>query len=454
MRIAAALALWSLVQGADEEAVLFDFESGVEDWRSVTLAGVGGVEPDVRAEASEEHAASGRASLKLTFDGGFWPAVSTGRLPVEGTWAEFQTLKAVVTVRRPAYIGFRALQESGPPEGTWNRTAYVEPGRNEIEVLLHDSGRAIPARLGKVTGFQIYAYKPAKGEVVHIDAVRLCRRRPAIPYDERYSPLMRNGFSIRVQRQYLKDGALQTFRVAGTDEVVKGVDDLAARRAAGGSIPPERTLEDEEADFRTKVEAEHPRAAVVSLRDGENGFAGWRDTWITCHGPDGPFHLRTNSHGKKDQGELFMRHRSLLFRVDLSGIPAGSKILAARFLLVRTEGRPRGANLVVAEPARVPWDEDANGYEYSPGKLWKAVSGLYYGEDGDFDPVYLAHGFTGGPALAWDFTHAVRYWVEEGRPNHGFMLHGQKNDYLRVHLREAAEVRKRPALLVAYAPPP
>ena len=51
---------------------------------------------------------------------------------------------------------------------------------------------------------------------------------------------------------------------------------------------------------------------------------------------------------------------------------------------------PEKPNLWVAEPCNRDWDEtSANCYFYAKGKHWKGVSGLYYGADPDFWPVFL-----------------------------------------------------------------
>ncbi len=53
----------------------------------------------------------------------------------------------------------------------------------------------------------------------------------------------------------------------------------------------------------------------------------------------------------------------------------------------------------------------------------------------------------------WDFREAVRFWTDGKHENHGFMLHGDSFHYMgRAFMREAKEVRNRPALLVAYEP--
>ena len=156
-----------------------------------------------------------------------------------------------------------------------------------------------------------------------------------------------------------------------------------------------------------------------------------------------------------------MRHRSLLMRANLSSIPAGAAIHAARFILVAADetfekGRdPRvDANLWVAEPCNRPWVEgEVNTYEYARGKFWKAVGGMSYGDDPDFHPVYLAHGPGNAPVNTWDFTEAVRFWTDGKHENHGFMLHGDSFHYMgRAHNRESKEIRNRPALLVVYVP--
>jgi hypothetical protein len=154
-----------------------------------------------------------------------------------------------------------------------------------------------------------------------------------------------------------------------------------------------------------------------------------------------------------------MRHRSPLFRADLSSIPKGSAVLAAEFLLVRAgqfgkEQHPNQPNMWVAEACNRPWAEtEVNAYRYAKDKFWRAYGGMdWAGADPDFLPVYLAHGPGREGCNAWDFTAAVRFWTDGRHPNHGFMLHGDGKDWFKAYFREAARVADRPALLVAYEP--
>ena len=153
-----------------------------------------------------------------------------------------------------------------------------------------------------------------------------------------------------------------------------------------------------------------------------------------------------------------MRHRSILTQADLSSIPKGASILAARLVVTRAGAAdlkvPEKPNLWVAEPCNRDWDDtSANCYYYAKGKLWKGVSGLFYGDDPDYWPVFLTHGPAGGGAVSeWDFTEAVKFWLDGTHENHGFFLHGDSNDYMRAYTPLAKDIKRRPAILVIYEP--
>ena len=206
---------------------------------------------------------------------------------------------------------------------------------------------------------------------------------------------------------------------------------------------------------------------LVTLRDGEKNYdpaqpdkvyAGWRDAHINSHGPDGNYVSRARNSGKAATQEIFMRHRTGLMRVDLSGIPKGAEILAARLIIVRaSSGKNQNAeqaNMWVVEPCNRPWEEyEVNAFQYAKDKFWKEIGGFHWGDDGDFLPIFLAYG-PGQPKVnCWDFAEAVRFWTSGKHPNHGFMLHGDSFDYMRAHFRESAEQKKRPAVMVVYVPP-
>jgi hypothetical protein len=303
--------------------------------------------------------------------------------------------------------------------------------------------------LGKVVRFEVFLYSPAEGETVYLDNVRLLTAKETPPA-----------------------AAKTEFKVLGTDMTVSGVQELGKKLKEKWVKPEPKTLDQVEADFRARydeLKKTHPKAVLAVFRDGEKGYdpahpdkvyAGWKDAYWTSHGPDGMFEERATNTGKSDHHEVFMRHRSPLLRVDLASVPAGSEVLAARLVLIRggevgKEQNPDRPNAWVAEACNRPWEEyEVNAFEYARGKFWKAVGGMSWdGDDPDFLPLYLAYGPSQGKVNAWDFTEAVRYWTDGRHANHGFMLHGDGQDWLNgVHSREAKEVRDRPALLVIYEP--
>lgn len=437
------------------EVVLFDFEDAeaLKDWSNLEATG-GKKEPPVKIELSNEGVTSGKHSLKLTFAGGRWPTITTTRVPAD--WMPYWTFQADLTVSRPCLAGFTVLQEKSQRGGGWDatvsrwtKTAFLQPGKNRVTGILHDPNQySINARLGKVVRFEIFMYAPHEGESIHVDNIRL-RTAKEIP-----AP------------------AKTVFHVLGTDMVVSGVAELGKKLKDRWTPPQAMTLPQVEAEIHARyaeLKKKHKGAVLAVFRDGQKGYdpadpekiyAGWKDAYWSSHGPDGETIQRATNTGKHNGHEIFMRHRSPLMRVDLSSIPAGSKILSAHLIIIRAydgavkEHHPGQPNMWVVEPCNRPWVEDeVNAYEYARDKFWKAIGGMHWGQDPDFLPVYLAHGPSQGKVNVWDFTEAARFWTDGRHPNHGFMLHGNAGDWLvRAHSREAKEINDRPAVWVMYEP--
>jgi len=388
-------------------------------------------------------------SLQITFAGGRWPSIACSSVPED--WTPWKTFAAEVTVGRTCLVGFQAVQEKSRRDDGWDgvisrwaRTVFLKPGKNEIRVSLEDpSGNGYglnPKKYGNVTALEIFFYAPHEGETMSIANLRLLREKP---------PPVAN---------------TTRFKVAGTSLEAANIRELAKQLKDKWTKPEPRSVDQIERDFEAqyaKILQEHPKAKLAKFRDGENGYAGWSDAHINSHGPDTNTLGRAKNTGSSETQEAFMRHRSLLMRADLSSIPKGSAILAARFILVAADsefekGRdPRTEpNLWVAEPCNRPWVEsEVNAYEYAKDKFWKSVGGMYYGEDPDFHPVYLAQGPGNVPVSTWDFTEAVKFWTDGGHENHGFFLHGDSFHYMgKAYCHESKEVRNRPAILVVYEP--
>jgi hypothetical protein len=466
----------------DKDQILFSFEgdAAARDWEPVKLHEVKEEQPPPTMEtvatpkAKPNDRPAGQC-LKITFAGGEWPTVGTTKIPVRGNWKAFQTLKAEVTVDRPSVAYFRVYQ--GQPDGTseqprWQKTMTLLPGRNDVTLLIrHGIGSMDPAK-GDVTAFVIGMFRPEKGQTLLVGNVRLSPDWPPPKILGWYSPYNHDGYSAAAARDYARTGAVPKFKVLGTDLEVDGLADLAKRVKDKWAKPEPKTIGQVEADFKAefdRLKRNHPAAVLAVLRQGEKGwdpsgpekeYEGWKLVYVNCHGPDGPNPGRENTPPPSDTVEVFMRHRSVLMRTDLTSLPKGARILAARLVVTRALAAdlkvPEKPNLWVTEPCNRDWDEtSANCYLYARGKHWKGVSGLYYGADPDFWPVFLSHGPAGGGAVSvWDFAEAVKFWTEGRHANQGFFLHGDSSDYMRMYTPRAKNSKQRPALMVIYEPNP
>jgi len=470
-------------KGADvKDQVLFDFadEGTVKDWVAVKLPEVEKDAPAPRIEivpAARTKDDAGRVGkgLKITFEGGHWSTIGTTKMRVQGNWKEFQTLKAELTVDRPSVAHFRVTQgkpDDQPRQARWEKTMTLLPGRNDVTLLIRQGHGSMDPGKGDVSGFTIGMLRPEKGQTLLVSNIRLSSEWPAPKILGWYSPYNHDGYSAAVAREYARTGAVTRFKVLGTDLEVADLPDLAKRLKDKWVKPEPKTIERVEAEFKAefdRIKKDHPRAVLALLREGEKGgdpanperaYEGWKYVYVNCHGPSGPNPGRENTPGPGETVEVFMRHRSILLRPDLAGIPKGASILAARLAITRAAATdlkvPEKPNMWVAEPCNREWDEgSANCYVYAKGKHWKGVSGLYYGDDPDFWPVFLTHGPAGSGAVStWDFREALKFWVEDKHANHGFFLHGDSNDYMRMYTPKAKNIKQRPTLLVIYEPRP
>ncbi len=479
----AIIACWLLTlatEGVAQDTALFSFEvpASVKDWMPVKLPEVDKEQPAPQIEIVQAPKEASGKGLRVTFSGGDWPVIGTTKIPSKGNWKAFQTLKAVLTVDRPSVAYFRICQgqpDDKPRQPRWEKTLILQPGRNEATLMIRRGlgSAVIDPNKGDITSFLIGMFQPVKGQTLLVENVRLSPDWPPPKVLGWYSPYNHDGYSAAVARDYQRTGALPQFKVLGTDLEVADLPELARKFKDRWVKPEAKTIEQVQADFRAqfeKLRQNHPKAVLAILRDGEKGwnpanpnqaYSGWKTVYLTSHGPDGPNRGRETTQTLQETVEAFMRHRSVLMRADLSSIPRGATILAAKLVVTRSTDKnlkapPEKPNLWVAEACNRDWDEtSANCYFYARGKHWQAVNGLYYGEGPDFWPVFLSHGPAGAGAVSvWDFTEALKFWQDGQHPNQGFFLHGDSNDYMRMYTSRAKEIQQRPALLVIYDPKP
>ena len=445
---------------AAEEKVLFDFETEADlaAWSFLKLEDAklpGAGDPEVKLSLSTEGATSGRKALKLTFAGGRTPTITTSS-PV-ADWTRYRAFRADVTASRTCLVVFRALNETSKRgrsynEGVsrWEKAARVEKGANTV-VGFMPRGKGYQ----KVVTFEIYMVNPKPGESITVDNIRLDTVRPKVA-----TPF--TGGRRRLAEK---------FKVLGTNLEVWDVNELADKLKDTWTKPEDRSAAEVEATFRAeyeKIKTGHPKAVLVMLRDGQKGydpaqpdkpFAGWTDAGTPSHLPMGLTLACFRNAGKSARIETCFRNRPGFLRVDLSSIPAGAKILAARLIVVRAvnigSGWETKPTMFAVEPCRRAWKEtEVNVFEYAKDRFWSDYGAGTWGEDGDCTAVILAHGPSNGVASSWDFTHAVRWWTTDGHANHGFILHGAPKyvDYLNIVTREHTDIGKRPAVMVVYEP--
>src|SRR5262249_11975254 len=204
------------------------------------------------------------------------------------------------------------------------------------------------------------------GQKLLVSNVRLSPDWPAPKVLGWYSPYNHDGYSSAVAREYARTGAVPQFKVLGTDMEVADLPDLAKRLKDKWVKPEPKTIEQVEAAFKTefeKIKKVHPKAVLAILREGEKGwdpanpdktYEGWKYVYVNCHGPAGPNPGRENTPAQSETVEVFMRHRSVIMRAELTSIPEGAKILAARLVVTRAAAKdlkvPEKPNMWVMEP--------------------------------------------------------------------------------------------------------
>jgi hypothetical protein len=82
-----------------QDTVLFSFDkpASAQEWVPVKLPEMEKDQPTPKAEIVS--AKSGK-NLKITFDGGDWPAIGTTHIPVKGNWKAFRTRRPSTEICR------------------------------------------------------------------------------------------------------------------------------------------------------------------------------------------------------------------------------------------------------------------------------------------------------------------------------------------------------------------
>jgi hypothetical protein len=476
----AGLAFFAGSPAGAEEKVLFDFkdDSSVKTWVQYLPENPkvpGHKEPAVKIELAKDPQAPDKSCLKLTYTGGRLPAVGA-RSPLDD-WTPYKTFKAEVTAPRTCVAAFRVVGLDDERHHGWAKLALLKKGRNVVVDTAPAFGQQFGPQVkkGVATQFEVLMYAPHDGESLLIHDVRVATEEPqtATPY---HGDHVRMGDMVRPWTKLRLFPRVEKIRVLGSDTDVTSAAEFAKQMTAKWNPPQDRTVEQAETDFRALhqgLSKDHPRAVAAILRNGQKGYdlaapdkeyAGWASTGTAAHGPNA-IHLEivNNPHtpSNSERMEVSLRGRPPLLRCDLSSIPRGSNILAARLLVVRatpvSKDWDKRHPYFVAEFCNRPWKEtEVNIFEYAKDKFWQELLGQnWHGDDPDFLPTIIAHGPTQQTTSVWDFTEAVKWWTDGKQPNHGFTLCNavyEQRDDLIAYTSRAKDVRHRPAMMVIYEP--
>jgi hypothetical protein len=462
---------------AADEKVLFDFENDADlaAWSQFFPDNPrvpGAKAPPVKIELSGENATSGKRCLKLTFSGGKSSVSATPwfsgdkfsvvatRSPLED-WNAYRSFRADMTAGRTCLAAFRVVSRDDKEHRGWVKLALLHQGRNAVV--------DVAPPLKGPTQFEVILYAPHEGETLYVDNIRVSTEAT-----QTATPPHGDHVYLGDKRQfYPKLG--KKIPVLGLGIEVDSVEEFGERMMKHWVRPQEKTIEQVEAEFRALrdgLKKEHPRAVMAIFRDGQKGFdpaapekvyAGWASTGVDAHGPNANLLETLTCLAGDERMSVSLRGRPVMLRVDLASIPQGSRILAARLLLVRqwpTEKEwPMRPSLFIAEFCNRPWKEkEVNTFQYAKDRFWKETHGSSWdGEDPDFLPIIAAYGPGQGTTNVWDFTEAVKWWTDGKHPNHGFTLNnagrGLHNTMgFAAYSRWAKEISRRPAMVVIYEP--
>jgi hypothetical protein len=460
---------------AAAEKVLFDFENDADlaAWSQFLPDNPkipGAKAPPVKIELSGENATSGKRCLKLTFskrDPSSLPAWSFADFSVVAApsplddWTPYKSFRVDVTAGRTCLAAFRVVSRDDKEHRGWVKLALLHQGRNAVV--------DVAPPLKGPTQFEIILYAPHEGEALYVDNIRVsteATQTATPPHGEHVYLGDRRQFYPKLGKK---------IPVLGLGIEVDGVEEFGERMMKQWVRPQDKTVEQVEAEFKALYEGqkkEHPRAVMAIFRDGQKGFdpaapekvyAGWASTGVDAHGPNANLLETLTCLAGDERMSVSLRGRPVMLRVDLASVPQGSRILAARLLLVRQwpseKEWPMRPSLFVAEFCNRPWKEkEVNTFQYAKDRFWKETHGSSWdGADPDFLPIIAAYGPGQGTTNVWDFTEAVKWWTDGKHPNHGFTLNnagrGLHNTMgFDAYSRWAKEISRRPAMVVIYEP--
>nr|MBC7244124.1 DNRLRE domain-containing protein [Chloroflexota bacterium] len=191
---------------------------------------------------------------------------------------------------------------------------------------------------------------------------------------------------------------------------------------------------------------------LLRLQQGVDGYTGTQDTYITSWPSEGP----EEPHGSSPTLLLaYDARRKALLKFDLSSVPAGMEIKAAKLTVHLVENRGTGINVGAYEALR-PWADDRASWQWSnPTQQWTVAGGDGAGDRAS-SATYTVQNVRLTGAYTFHLKSLVEHWLAEPNSNHGLFLIGSGSyttDSYPLASAEYADVSKRPLLEIWYMEP-
>ena len=206
------------------------------------------------------------------------------------------------------------------------------------------------------------------------------------------------------------------------------------------------TATDTPTETPTATPTATPDRFGISLRQGENGYAGYADTFLAQFDPqvnyvDAPLLALREFTGERQRG---------LVRFDLSGVPTGNSVLTAELHLhvMYLRDADAGGSLAAHRLWRA-WQPDAANWNLATAETAWAQGGAG-NPGGDYNPFPTGDAALAAGEITIDVTADVQAWVS-GQSNLGWVLRyiGDESQGANIASGDNTDASLRPELRIS-----
>lgn len=198
-----------------------------------------------------------------------------------------------------------------------------------------------------------------------------------------------------------------------------------------------------------------PQAVTLVLRNGENGYTGHEDSYVSSMPGyvNSNYGTSPNSYIRNPYTITYNTRYQALEKFDVSAIPSGATITSATFEVV-LRSNPSGSSTTHVHKLLHTWTESSvtwnkydgvNTWDLRSSSVTVATPAASYQDPAS--PV-------AGDVMSYDITSLVQEWVDgTADDDWGFLIDEEGNKHHEVHSSEATTIAYRPCLTITYIPP-